>query len=60
VGTLYRYRSQVLFVPIIWIAADQVRREWEAKKKREAARPKPLRRPVLVPVPNLDQGIPHG
>jgi hypothetical protein len=26
VGTLYRYRSQVMFVPLILIAADQVRR----------------------------------
>ncbi len=35
VGTIYRYRAQVLFVVLILIAADQVRR-------RERARPAPV------------------
>jgi hypothetical protein len=37
VGTLYRYRTQVLFIPIIFIAADQIRRKYAMTEQAQAA-----------------------
>ncbi|MBI4934156.1 MAG: hypothetical protein HY828_09775 [Actinobacteria bacterium] len=37
VGAMYRYRSQVLFCPLMLIAADQIRRRDEREKARVAA-----------------------
>ena len=52
VGTLYRYRAQVMFLPLICMAADQIRREHAAHLKAVAARPTPAPRFSLpVPVP---------
>jgi hypothetical protein len=36
VGTIYRYRAQVLFVPILFIALDQVRRRAQKRPRRKA------------------------
>ena len=53
VGSLYRYRAQVLFLPLIFIAADMVRRQEEQRRHRmNLSRPAdpaaPTRSPVLA------------
>ena len=48
VGTLYRFRAQVMYLPLICMAADQIRREHAARMKEVASRPAPMPKFALV------------
>jgi hypothetical protein len=48
VGTMYRHRSQVLFFPLMLIAADQIRRREERTRQEAEVRARLARRKELL------------